>query len=370
ADAAVNAANALQAQAHEFFSKSDLADGEEKERLMQQGYNLLLGRSGGRSKEAILIESQAAFDQVSYLESSINIARAKVEHLTDGIAGINSQMPGFERTASAAALRGTINDISSQQARLASEIASQMGEVEKAATRFVTLADEVVALCEQARQEFSLAAGGRRVDPGAARFALADSQHRSAMLIAAIAASHEMLATHAESIAPAAADGYTMRKLQEMASQHSGKRQQLLVSASALLDEACESYKAVSGMSRPAMCAALSGNILAYLERLRIASQLRETVTQVSMTEQLQALDARGLECGEEFAETLAGRMLADVMTSAGIPRATPIAPAADEYEREPAVPANAAPVDRPFVRETPDPNRPRAAAEDPNFSY
>lgn|GEM_PF-6715031 len=318
ADAAIGEANKLQAEAQEFFTRADLARGDERESLKQKGYDVLLGRGGGESKDAILVRAQAAADQVSLVESKMQVVRARVKALAESVRQTKESIAALNVTVAGQQLKVSMNEIASQQAKLNSEIGTQLAAVEKARDAYLLLSEEVTGVYNQACEEYSQAANSRGGTPGAARFALADCQYRSALRMAGIAASHESLGLRAEMLCKLASDGYTLKKLKEMADAHAEKGEEMLKSALALTGEACENFKSATVTGRAAKCAAVSNNVLAYLERLRLAAKLKDKTAMEGMVEELKGLAERGKECDENFAQTTAGRMLTAALAGPG----------------------------------------------------
>jgi predicted nucleic acid-binding Zn-ribbon protein len=370
ADAAIEEANKLQADAQDLSNKADLATGEEREQLKQKSYDLLLGKGGGQSKEAILVKAQAAMDQVSLVESKMKLAQARVGKLGKSVQEMKDSIAGLEKTVSSEQLNSSVDAISSRQSKLTSEIGSQLSEIEKAGGEYSALSDEVAGLYDKACVEFATAAGSRSGTPGVAKFALADCKYRGGMTMSGVSGANENLGLRAKELAKNAVDEYAVKKLGEIVSGHADRQKAALAAAIKMLGEACESYKGVTGVGKPAKCAALSSNVMAYLEMLGLAGKADDKAAMTGMAEELRSLGERGKECDEKFADTPAGKMLAAAMKAAGVPIEAPAeapkveTPKAAEPANSPAEAPKAQPVPEAAApKEAPAPAEPNAIA-------
>jgi hypothetical protein len=167
--------NALQVQGEERLKKADSLSGDEKLKIQQEGYDLLL------SKKQLYIEVQDTTDQVAQIDSDIAIVKPQVQTIQAQIASVKAQIQAIRDSENIKTIKVQLSDTDKQLAQCKERISWLLGDLKSTQENYSKSIGEIVAVLDSGLEDYQAAGSRETADYAAAR--VANAQYEVAQTI-------------------------------------------------------------------------------------------------------------------------------------------------------------------------------------------
>ncbi len=167
--------NALQVQGEERLKKADSLSGDEKLKIQQEGYDLLL------SKKQLYIEVQDTTDQVAQLDSDIAIVQPQVRTIQAQIASVQAQIQAIRDSENLKTIKVQLSDTDKQIAQCKERISWLLGDLKSTQENYSKSIGEIIDVLDSGLEDYQAAGSRETADYAAAR--VANAQYEAAQTI-------------------------------------------------------------------------------------------------------------------------------------------------------------------------------------------
>jgi len=167
--------NALQVQGEERLKKADSLSGDEKLKMQQEGYDLLL------SKKQLYIEVQDKTDQVAQIDSDIAIVKPQVQTIQAQIVSVQAQIQAIRDSENLKTIKVQLTDTDKQIAQCKERISWLLGDLKSTQENYSKSIGEILAVLDSGLEDYQAAGSRETADYAAAR--VANAQYEAAQTI-------------------------------------------------------------------------------------------------------------------------------------------------------------------------------------------
>ena len=122
--------NSLQVQGEDLLKKADSLSGDDKLKMQQEGYDLLL------SKKQLYIEVQDKTDQIAQLDSEIAIVKPQVQTIQAQIASVQTQIQSIRDSENLKTIKAQLVDTDKQIAQCKERISWLLGDLKSTQEKY------------------------------------------------------------------------------------------------------------------------------------------------------------------------------------------------------------------------------------------
>jgi hypothetical protein len=167
--------NALQVQGEERLKKADSLSGDEKLKIQQEGYDLLL------SKKQLYIDAQNETDQVAQIDSDIAIVKPQVQTIQTQIASVQTQIQAIRDSENLKIIKVQLADTDKQFVQCKERTSWLLGDLKSTQEKYSDAIKEIVAVLDSGLEDYQAAGSRETADFAAAR--VANAQYEAAQTI-------------------------------------------------------------------------------------------------------------------------------------------------------------------------------------------
>jgi predicted nucleic acid-binding Zn-ribbon protein len=167
--------NALQVQGEERLKKADSLSGDEKLKMQQEGYDLLL------SKKQLYIEIQDRTDQIAQIDSDIAIVKPQVQTIQTQIASVQARIQAIRDSENLKTIKVQLSDTDKQLAQCKERISWLLGDLKSTQEKYSEAIKEILVVLDSGLEDYQAAGSRETADYAAAR--VANAQYEVAQTI-------------------------------------------------------------------------------------------------------------------------------------------------------------------------------------------
>ncbi|MCE5187026.1 MAG: hypothetical protein LLF76_12965 [Planctomycetaceae bacterium] len=301
----VNATRAdYQARADELLRQAELAQGEQKLTLQQQGYDIL------KQQKQYEIQAQEAASGISSLDSQIALLESRLTNLDESFSQVQSRIDAIENSQARQMLTEQAGQIESMQALGRQEMTKTAALISERFKTWNEAADRTLAIFEEAKGEFE------KVQAGGAAFAavlgLAQTSHQAALVCAAQmklrAELNDRLVDLLQSAEPSLSE--VVQNALPIGPVDEALKQRTMDLFGKAFENYQQVYEMASAMGAETQCSVLKSHMLAVSQKMQLADRIGDfdlaNQTEVALNE----LMKKGTELGASFTQSEAVRVI------------------------------------------------------------
>ena len=298
------AAEEIEHQAEERFRRAQTSSGDEKLRLQQEGYNLLL------TKKKHFVRGQESLDKIKNLESEIAIIEPTVEKLKADLSRLQQQKDDIENSARRSNFKAQLRDTREQIEEKESWITKLISSLQQVQEERNKVLGEMTSLLGEAQKDYKKIRSQSARDIAAV--GLADCYFMEASSQAGNMEFHRNLSLRLQSIA-SGVEGRTADALNGIASQFSGVGSDFAKKAMETFDIATDAYSKLQerlGRGKDELsCNVIKNYMLTLYAKITLAEQLDEYDIVDKTLAQADELMEKARSCDPDFANSITSRL-------------------------------------------------------------
>ncbi len=293
-----------QGRADELLRQAELASADQKLTLQQQGYDLLKQRKG------YYVEAQAAINQITVLDSQIELVKARLDGLDQAIEQTQSRIDGIGNSQARQLLISQITEIDATGVVVRQELTQTAGQITAAYKAYREAVERLLAVFEEAMGEFDKVQTGNAFFTATVR--RAETAHQAALACSSLLRLQmelnerlvDLLQTTEPSLAAVVQEQLPIGPLDMVLKQ---KAMDLFAAA---FEHYGQAYESAGSMSTDVQCSLLKSHLLAMSHKMRMEDRIGDydsaTQTETAQNE----LIAKGTELGVCFTQSEAMRII------------------------------------------------------------
>lgn len=293
-----------QSRADELLRQAELAQGEQKLTLQQQGYDLL------KERKDYYIQAQAALNQIAVLDSQIELVRARVDGLDESIEQTQSRIDAIGNSQARQLLIAQITEIDSTGTDVRQELTQTAVQITAAHKAYREAVERLLAVFDEAMGEFDKVQTGKAVFTATVR--RAETAHQAALACSSLlrlqVELNERLVDLLQSAEPSLAA--VVQEQLPIGPLDAVLKQKAMDLFAAAFENYGQAYESAGSVSKDAQCSLLKSHLLAMSHKMRLEDRIGDYDSATQTETALNELITKGTELGVCFTQSEAMRVI------------------------------------------------------------
>lgn len=290
--------DSYQSKADLLIRQAELAQGDERLNLEQQGYKVL------QSRTPYYMQVQAAENLISLLDNQMELVQLKVDNLTRNIEELQQRINTIDTSDTRITLKGQMREIEQNISVNQQRLSTAATEIQKRFSEYETFVKQSFAIFEEAIEELGKIRSGDAAFP--AKLSLAGGYHHAGLVCTSYVKAQREFSERFTDLVDSSDPAFLnllsgILPVQQMAISADQKQQFF-----GYFDKAVESYETAYSQAPTddARCSVMKSKVLAIYQKMRLADALGEYDMANEIETLLEAEKAKGNELGVCFTQS------------------------------------------------------------------